>query len=120
MSETPTPPVMPDDAQPPDDGEPTTTAGRYHVLQKAGGIVPAVLTGILAFLMGGIVIALSGHNPIEAYRGIIHGAGINWFWDHFGNTDVFDLSTFNFTQTLLRTTTFVFAGLAVAFAFRCG
>jgi ABC-type uncharacterized transport system permease subunit len=123
MSETSGPPPVhvPSEVPPgPGEGEPTTTAGRYHLLQKAGGIVPAVLTGILAFLMGGLVIALSGHDPIEAYRGILHGAGINWFWDHFGNTDVLDLSTFNFTQTLLRTTTFVFAGLAVAFAFRCG
>jgi general nucleoside transport system permease protein len=116
------PPVhVPSEVPPaPEEGEPTTAAGRYRVRQKLGGLVPAVLTGILAFLMGGVVIAISGHDPIAAYRGIIDGAGINWFWDHFGNTDVLDLSTFNFTQTLLRTTTFVFAGLAVAFAFRCG
>ena len=70
--------------------------------------------------MGGLVIAASGHNPIDTYLGILDGAGLNWFWDDFGNTDVFDLTTFNFTQTLLRTTTFIFTGLAVAFAFRCG
>jgi simple sugar transport system permease protein len=70
--------------------------------------------------MGGLVILASGHNPIDAYAGILEGAGINWFWDHFGNTDVFDLTTFNLTQTLLRTTTFALTGLAVAFAFRCG
>ena len=120
MSEPGPPPVGSTAPPPPETGEPTTTAGRYQVMQKLGGVVPAVLTGILAFLMGGVVIAISGHNPIDAYRGILDGAGINWFWAHFGNTDVLDLSTFNFTQTLLRTTTFVFAGLAVAFAFRCG
>ena len=114
------PPVDPSDPPAPEDGEPTTVAGRYYVVQKLGGIVPAVLTGILAFLMGGIVIAISGHNPLSAYAGILDGAGVNWFWDHFGNTSVLDLSTFNLTQTLLRTTTFIFTGLAVAFAFRCG
>jgi general nucleoside transport system permease protein len=105
---------------PPEQGEPTTAAGRYQLKQKAGGIIPPVLTGILAFLMGGVVIAASGHDPIGAYQGILDGSGLNWFWAHFGNTDVVDLSTFNFTQTLLRATTFVFTGLAVAFAFRCG
>ena len=70
--------------------------------------------------MGGLVILASGANPIDAYLGILEGAGINWFWDHLGNTDVLDLSTFNLTQTLLRTTTFALTGLAVAFAFRCG
>ena len=114
------PPVDPSDPPAPEDGEPTTVAGRYYVVQKLGGIVPAVLTGILAFLMGGIVIAISGHNPLSAYAGILDGAGVNWFWDHFGNTSVLDLSTLNLTQTLLRTTTFIFTGLAVAFAFRCG
>jgi len=88
--------------------------------QRAGGIIPPIITAIFAFFMGGIVIAASGHNPIDAYVGILQGAGLNWFWDSFGNTDTIDLTTFNLTQTLLRMTTFVFTGLAVAFAFRCG
>lgn len=104
----------------PEEGEPTTTAGRLMLRQRAGGIVPPILTALFAFAMGGIVIAASGHNPFSAYAGILEGAGINWFWDHFGDTDVVELSTFNFTQTLLRMTTFIFTGLAVAFAFRCG
>ena len=89
-------------------------------MQKLEASFPRYLPAILAFLMGGIVIAISGHNPLSAYAGILDGAGVNWFWDHFGNTSVLDLSTFNLTQTLLRTTTFIFTGLAVAFAFRCG
>ena len=110
----------PDEHTVPEEGEPTTTAGRLMLRQRAGGIIPPIITAIFAFFMGGIVIAASGHNPIDAYAGILEGAGISWFWDHFGSTDVVDLTTFNFTQTLLRTTTFAFTGLAVAFAFRCG
>jgi ABC-type uncharacterized transport system permease subunit len=105
---------------PPEEPQPTTAVGRLQVAQRAGGIVPPILTAIFAFFMGGLVILASGANPFDAYAGILEGAGINWFWDHFGNTDVLDLSTFNLTQTLLRATTFVFTGLAVAFAFRCG
>ena len=116
MTETPEREVPPPEEPP----TPTTTAGRLHVAQRAGGIVPPILTAIFAFFMGGLVILASGANPIDAYLGILEGAGINWFWDHLGNTDVLDLSTFNLTQTLLRATTFVFTGLAVAFAFRCG
>jgi ABC-type uncharacterized transport system permease subunit len=110
----------PNDRPPPEQGEPTTTAGKLQLKQKAGGIIPPVLTAVFAFFMGGLVILASGANPFDAYAGILEGAGINWFWDHFGNTDVLDLSTFNLTQTLLRATTFAFTGLAVAFAFRCG
>ena len=116
MSET----EAPNDRPPPEQGEPTTTAGKLRLKQKAGGIIPPVLTALFAFFMGGLVILASGANPFDAYAGILEGAGINWFWDHFGNTDVLDLSTFNLTQTLLRATTFAFTGLAVAFAFRCG
>ncbi len=110
----------PNDRPPPEQGEPTTTAGKLQLKQKAGGIIPPVITAIFAFFMGGLVILASGANPFDAYAGILEGAGINWFWDHFGNTDILDLSTFNLTQTLLRATTFAFTGLAVAFAFRCG
>jgi simple sugar transport system permease protein len=105
---------------PPEEPPPSTAAGRLQVAQRAGGLVPPILTAIFAFFMGGLVILASGANPIDAYLGILEGAGINWFWDHLGNTDVLDLSTFNLTQTLLRATTFALTGLAVAFAFRCG
>jgi general nucleoside transport system permease protein len=115
MNETPEREVPP-----PEEAPPTTTAGRLQVAQRAGGIIPPLLTAVFAFFMGGLVILASGANPFDAYLGILEGAGINWFWDHLGNTDVLDLSTFNLTQTLLRTTTFALTGLAVAFAFRCG
>ena len=115
MTETPEREVPP-----PEEPPPSTAAGRLQVAQRAGGIVPPIFTAIFAFFMGGLVILASGANPIDAYQGILEGAGINWFWDHLGNTDVLDLSTFNLTQTLLRTTTFALTGLAVAFAFRCG
>jgi general nucleoside transport system permease protein len=111
---------QPNDRPPPEQGEPTTTAGKLQLKQKAGGIIPPILTVVLAFFMGGLVILASGANPLDAYKGILEGAGIDWFWNHLGNTDVLDLSTFNLTQTLLRTTTFALTGLAVAFAFRCG
>jgi general nucleoside transport system permease protein len=112
--------VTPAAPPPPGEGEPTTSAARLEAFQRAAGVIPPILTAVFAFLMGGLVILASGEDPIDAYIGILEGAGLNWFWDNFGSTDVIDLTTFNFTQTLLRTTTFIFTGLAVAFAFRCG
>ena len=73
----------------------------------------------LAFLIGGLVVLATGHNPLQAYRDIFNGAGLNWL-AHPTNTDVANTAAYNFSQTLLQTTTLILTGLAVAFAFRCG
>ena len=73
----------------------------------------------VAFLIGGIVIAATGHNPFQAYWDIIKGAGLNWL-AHPWDTDIAHTAPYNFSQTLLQTTTLILCGLAVAFAFRCG
>ena len=39
-----------------------------------------VLTALLAFLIGGLVVAATGHNPLLTYRDIFNGAGLNWFF----------------------------------------
>ena len=103
----------------PEDGEPTTAAGRMAVAQRAGGVIVPVITALVAFLIGGLIVLGTGHDPIQAYWDIIKGAGLNWF-AHPTNTDVATTSAYNFSQTLLQTTSLVLVGLAVAFAFRCG
>jgi ABC-type uncharacterized transport system permease subunit len=113
-----------------------TVARRLAFYQRAGGIVTPLLTAVFAFLMGGIVVLATGHNPITTYKAIFEGAGLNWFF-HFGNNHIdlpfsnhhvwfwWDTNTnhtaaYNLTQTLLTTTPLILTGLAVAFAFRCG
>ena len=98
---------------------PATPAARLARWQDAGGVLVPVATGIFAFLIGGVVIAATGHNPIQAYWDIIKGAGFNWL-AHPWNTDVATTAAYNFSQTLLQTTSLILCGLAVAFAFRCG
>ena len=98
---------------------PTTVASRLAVWQKAGGIAVPVLTAVLAFLIGGLIVLATGHNPFRAYWDIVQGAGLNWL-AHPTNTDVANTAAYNFSQTLLQTTTLILTGLAVAFAFRCG
>jgi general nucleoside transport system permease protein len=104
--------------------------------QRAGGIVTPFLTAVFAFLMGGIVVAATGHNPLRVYKAIFEGAGLNWFF-HFGsyhidipftnhhvwfwwNTSTNYTAPYNLTQTLLTMTPLILTGLAVSFAFRCG
>ena len=80
-----------------------------------------VLTALLAFLIGGVVVAATQRSPrkaVIAYHDIFNGAGLNWVFHP--TTDVIDTAAYNLSQTLLLTTTLILTGLAVAFAFRCG
>ena len=95
-----------------------STAARFALKQRAGGMVVPVLTALIAFLLGGVVVLATGHNPLLAYRDIFNGAGLNWVFHP--TTNVADTSAYNLSQTLLQTTTLILCGLAVAFAFRCG
>jgi ABC-type uncharacterized transport system permease subunit len=111
-------PELPD-ATAEDDPKPAY-AVRLGFAQRAGGVVVPIMTAAFAFLMGGVVVLATGHNPWTAYSGIFDGAGLNWFFHIPWNTNTISLSAFNLTQTLLQTTTLILTGLAVAFAFRCG
>jgi ABC-type uncharacterized transport system permease subunit len=86
--------------------------------QRAGGIAVPVVTVVVAFLMSGIVVLATGHNPLLAYRDIFNGAGLNWIFHP--TTSMVPTSSYNLSQTLLQTTTLILCGLAVAFAFRSG
>ena len=128
-------------AQPPQ-GEPggyaPSVAERFSAFQRAGGLVVPLITTLLAFLIAGLVVLVTtGHNPLSTYRAIFNGTGLVWFF-HPGNYSIgipFTETTVWFPwdtnslesrdayalqQTLLLTTTLIFTGLAVAFAFRCG
>ncbi|MGH2933955.1 MAG: ABC transporter permease [Gaiellaceae bacterium] len=95
-----------------------TLAASIALKQRAGGLIVPVMTAVLAFLIGGLVVLATGHNPLLAYRDIFNGAGLNWVFHP--TTDVVNTAAYNLSQTLLQTTTLILCGLAVAFAFRCG
>ena len=93
---------------------------RYDVAQKAGGLAAPVLTALLAFFVGGLVVLITtGKNPLATYRAIFEGAGFNWFFPWVSGAARTSASL-NLQQTLIITTTLILTGLAVAFAFRCG
>jgi ABC-type uncharacterized transport system permease subunit len=115
-----------------------SVARRYALAQKAGGIVVPLLTVVLAFLIGGIVVlATTGSNPLSTYKAIFEGAGLNWFfevgnyeirvpfsdahvWFPWNVNDIESTAAFNLQQTLINFVPLVLTGLAVGFAFRCG
>ena len=81
------------------------------------GLIVSIITTTLAFLVGGLVVLATGHDPFETYRAILHGTGITWLIPGYGDRAA---AATNFQQTLLETTPLILCGLAVAFAFRCG
>ncbi|MFN8222569.1 MAG: ABC transporter permease [Gaiellales bacterium] len=111
---------------------------RYTLAQRAAGLVAPVITAVISFLLGGLVIlASTGKAPWGVYQEIFKGAGLSWFfevgnykvglpftdtrvWFPWNVNDVESLAASNLQQTLITTTTLMLTGLAVAFAFRCG
>ena len=108
-----------------------------HFASRFGGLSGAVgplITTIIAFLMGGLVVTLTGKDPFKVYRAVFNGTGLNWFF-HVGHHsirvpfatqhvffpwDTASVAAQNLQQTLLLTAPIALTALAVAFAFRCG
>lgn len=79
-----------------------------NVLRDAGNLQPVLVPFyaiVVALVVAGIVIVLIGKNPIEAYWALLRGM--------FGNPD-------RIAASLGRSTPFIGAALAVAFAFKAG
>ena len=96
-----------------------TPAARLAGYVRGGGIVVPVLTTLLAFFVGGLVILVTGHNPLSTYKAIFNGTGLNWFFP-WTSSDDRTTAALNLQQTLIITTPLILVGLAVAFAFRAG
>jgi general nucleoside transport system permease protein len=103
----------------PGSGPPVTVASRLGVALSVGGIITPIITVLVAFFVGGLVVLLTGHNPIDTYKAIFNGTGLNWFFPWISSEDR-TVAALNLQQTLIITTPLILTGLAVAFAFRCG
>jgi general nucleoside transport system permease protein len=103
----------------PQDEAPLTVAGRMASYVRGGGVITPFITALLAFAVGGLVVALSGSDPIATYKAIFDGTGLNWLFPWVTGQDR-TVAALNLQQTLLITTPLILTGLAVAFAFRCG
>jgi simple sugar transport system permease protein len=110
--QAPPPPEAPETAP--------SLAARFELYQRTGGIITPLLTALLAFFVGGLVVLVTtGKNPLSTYKAIFDGTGLNWFFPWVQGTER-DLAAEDLQQTLIVTTTLILVGIAVAFAFRCG
>jgi simple sugar transport system permease protein len=96
-----------------------TPASRLAGYLRGGGIIVPLLTTLLAFLIGGLVMLVTGKDPIAVYEAIWKGTGLQWIFPWTTGADR-DLAAANLQQTLIITTPLILTGLAVAFAFRAG
>jgi simple sugar transport system permease protein len=89
-------------------------------LSRAGrsAVIP-VTTVVLAFIVAGLVMLLTGTNPLTTYGAIFDGTGLNWLFPWVaGNTRT--IAAQELQQTLVSTAPLILTGLSVAFAFRVG
>jgi general nucleoside transport system permease protein len=103
---------------PPESPTATSTLQSYFATRIGGILVPVAAT-ILAFLIGGLVVLVTGHNPLTAYKAIFEGTGLNWFFP-WVTGETREAAANDLQQTLILMTPLILTGLAVAFAFRCG
>jgi simple sugar transport system permease protein len=98
---------------------PGTVAVTEWFSTRLGGILVPIAATVLAFLIGGLVVAITGNNPVNAYKAIFEGTGLNWFFPWVTGESREEAAR-DLQQTLLVTTPLILTALAVAFAFRCG
>ena len=67
--------------------------------------IPQIIAVLFALLVGAIVLAVTGHSPIEAYAAVLIGA--------FG--DIYGIG-----QTFTQATPIIFTALAFLFSYKCG
>ncbi len=87
--------------------------------QGLGGFFVPLLTTVLAFLAGGVVVLLTGHNPLSTYQAVFNGTGLNWLFPWVTGGARAN-AAFELQQTLLWAAPLLLCGLAVGFAFRAG
>jgi ABC-type uncharacterized transport system permease subunit len=96
-----------------------TVASRLSGYLRGGGIITPLLTALIAFFIGGLVVALTGHNPFTTYKAIFDGSGLNWIFPWISKDDR-TTAALNLQQTLIGMTPLILTGMAVAYAFRAG
>jgi ABC-type uncharacterized transport system permease subunit len=100
-------------------GHGATVGGRLATAMRSGGIVTPIITVLFAFFVGGLVVLVTGHNPIDTYKAIFDGTGLQWLFPWTTGADR-TTAAINLQQTLIITAPLILLGLAVGYAFRAG
>ena len=85
----------------------------------ASGVTVPILTAVLAFIAGGVIVLATGHNPLSTYQSIFNGTGLNWLFPWVTGAER-STAAGNLQQTLIQATPLILVGLAVSYAFRAG
>jgi general nucleoside transport system permease protein len=93
----------------------TLTAFRRGV----SGVTVPILTTVIAFIAGGLIVLATGHNPLSTYSSIFNGTGLNWLFPWVSGAER-STAAGNLQQTLIEATPLILVGIAVSFAFRAG
>ncbi len=110
---------VPPEVAPPEQHGSVTVANRLGGFMRRGGILVPLVTALIAFLAGGLVVLATGRNPISTYQAIFEGTGLNWLFPWTSGEDRIFAGQ-NLQQTLILTTPLILTGLAVGIAFRAG
>ncbi len=97
----------------------TSPASLTAFRRGASGVIVPIITTVIAFIAGGLIVLATGHNPLSTYESIFNGTGLNWLFPWVSGSERATAAG-NLQQTLLQATPLVLVGLAVAFAFRAG
>jgi simple sugar transport system permease protein len=100
-------------------GRGATVGARLTTAMRTGGIITPIITVLFAFLVGGLVVLVTGHNPIDTYKAIFDGTGLQWLFPWTTGDDR-TTAAINLQQTLIITAPLILLGLAVGYAFRAG
>jgi general nucleoside transport system permease protein len=97
----------------------TSPAALTAFRRGASGVVVPIITAVIAFIAGGLIVLATGHNPLSTYQSIFNGTGLNWLFPWVSGSERATAAG-NLQQTLIQATPLILVGLAVAFAFRAG
>ena len=103
----------------PEDAPPARGPRLAAVSERAAGVLVPLAATALAFLVGGLVVVATGHNPLSTYVAVFEGTGLNWLFPWLDEVER-RAAARDLQQTLIVTTPLILTALAVAFAFRCG
>jgi ABC-type uncharacterized transport system permease subunit len=97
----------------------TSPAALTAFRRGASGVTVPILTAVLAFVAGGLIVLATGHNPLSTYQSIFNGTGLNWLFPWVSGAERATAAG-NLQQTLIQATPLILVGLAVSYAFRAG
>ena len=97
----------------------TSPAALTAFRRGASGIAVPIITAVIAFVGGGLIVLATGHNPLTTYQSIFNGTGLNWLFPWVTGSERATAAG-NLQQTLITATPLILVGLAVSFAFRAG